>query len=67
MTLAEKCLDRLSNARQTLSVPRAVVLTDPSAELDEMDESIHVYYFADGSKLGTRGRGKNHQRWVIPS
>lgn len=60
MSLAEHCL----------AVPRKRPFAQHAKSygataVDTLDEGMTFYFFADGSRIGTKGRGKGWQVWVL--
>lgn len=65
MTLAELCLSRQGLLRKPQSLASIAKKLDNRVHHDLMEEGIHIFYFRDGSTLASKGRGRNHQAWVL--
>jgi hypothetical protein len=61
MTYAEQLMTaKLRNG----GLARAARDLDRSVEQDD-DAGMTFFHFSDGSVVGARGRGKNHEMWIV--
>lgn len=55
---------RLQKAKRTGPIIQLATRLDPAVLVERMeDEGMTFYHFSDGSKVGTKGRGRHFQIW----